>query len=157
MSEKTQPFVDFDYITDIVVGMAVSEGIANSEEDLTVRNIITHLDFDIIQGPDKITYATKKDDRGRKVMLLYQFSYVPLDASPGNAQNVRRPFAMKVTKNNNLVYSIQSVKEMNQSFSPYVKIHNDSYVEIEFDGYDGTAAIYLFGLVAERLGENMNA
>ncbi len=151
------PYVDFDYITDMVIDMAISENIANTEELLTVRNVITHLDFDVdISKSDKVVYSTKKDDRGRKVLLLYQFSYLPLDANPSTAQNIRRPFALKVTKNNNLVYSIQSVKEMNQSFSPYIKINNGSHVEIEFEGYDGTAQIFLFGLVAEPLGTNMN-
>jgi hypothetical protein len=151
------PYVDFDYITDMVVDMAISENIANTEELLTVRNVITHLDFDVdISKPDKVVYSTKRDDRGRKVILLYQFSYLPMDANPNTSQNIRRPFALKVTKNNNLVYSIQSVKEMNQSFQPYIKINNGSHVEIEFEGYDGTAQIFLFGLVAEPLGTNMN-
>lgn len=150
------PYVDFDHVTDIVVSMAISENLAPTEELLTVRNVITHLDFDVDIGVDKITYKTKREDRHRKIMLLYQFSYVPLDASPDAQETVRRPFALKVTKNNNLVYSIQSVKEMNQSFAPYVKINNGSHVEIEFEGYDGTAAIYLFGVVAEPLGTNMN-
>ena len=45
---------------------------------------------------------------------------------------------------------------MNQPFLPLVAIHNDSDVDIEFEGYDGTADIFIFGLVAERYGENMN-
>ena len=91
-------WVDFDALHDRVVTLAFAENIATSEDQLTIRNIITHLDFDIVVGTDKITYSTKKEDRGRKVMLSVPVSYVPKDANPAAAQQVRRPFAMKVTK-----------------------------------------------------------
>ena len=89
-------------------------------------------------------------------MILYQISYQAKNANPDSQQNIRRPYALKVTRNNNLVFSIQTIKEMNQIFQPLIEISKRDKIDILIDGYDGTAEIYIFGLVAERLGVNMN-
>ena len=146
---------DLDRLTSRIIDYAIQNRIANTEEELLVRNVITYLDFDIDYGQDKITYHTKKHDND-KVLILYQISYAPKNANPDAAQNIRRPHSVTVTKNNNLVYSIQSIKEMNQLFNPMILINTHDRIEIEVSGYDGSAEIYLFGLVAEKLGVNMN-
>lgn len=147
---------DLDRLTSRIIDYAIENRIGGSEEELLVRNVITYLDFDISYGDDTITYHTKKDDND-KVMLLYQFSYAPKNANPDMAQNIKRPHSITVTKNNNLVYTIQSIKEMSQPLQPMVLINTHDRIEILVSGYDGSAEIYLFGLVAERLGVNMNA
>lgn len=150
-------YYDMDRLTSRIIDYAIQNRVANSEEELLVRNVITYLDFDIsYDGDDEISYHTKKDDND-KVMLLYQFSYAPKNANPDATQNIRRPHSLTVTKNNNLVYTIQSIKEMTQPLQPMVLINTHDRIEIEIQGYDGSAEIYLFGLVAERLGVNMNA
>ena len=84
-------------------------------------------------------------------MILYQLSYQAKDANPDSQQNIRRPYALKVTRNNNLVYSIQTIKEMNQIFEPLIEIAKNDRIDILIEGYDGTAEIYIFGLVVKDL------
>jgi hypothetical protein len=146
--------MSFTLFTRRIIFKAISENIASSEDQLTVRNLIPHLDFDIVVNGDKVVYTNKKDEE--KVMLLYQLSYVPKDASPSAAQSVRRPYSFTVIKNDNLVMSIQTIQTPNQTFQPMIEISKHDKISIIIEGYDGTAQIYLFGLVAEHLGANMN-
>ena len=89
-------------------------------------------------------------------MILYQISYVPKDANPQANVSVRRPYSITVTKNNNRVVSIQSIKEPNQKLQPFIEILENDKISILIEGYDGTADIHIFGLVAEAIGTNMN-
>jgi len=148
--------MSFSLLTNRIISKALAENIASSENGLTIRNVITHLDFDVDINNDKIVYTNKKGDE--KVMLLYQLSYVPKDASPNaNIQSVRRPYSFTVVKNDNIVLSIQTIQVPNQAFHPMVEISKHDKVSIIVEGYDGTANIYLFGLVAERFGTNTNS
>ena len=120
---------------------------------MILRNIIKHLDFDIEVGHDKIVYTNKEDES--KSILLVQISYVPVNASP-SATNVRRPYSITVTKNNNKVVSIQNINTPNQFLQPVIRIlPNESY-KIEVYGYDGSAEIFLIGSVQEEEGDNVN-
>lgn len=143
----------FNVLTYRLIDLAKNIG---PEDQLTIRNVITHLDFDIIDviGSDEVIYKNKKDDLGRKVMILYQISYVPKDANPNNAQQVRRPYSLTVNKNDNRVVSIQSITEPNQKLQPFIEIKEHDRITILVQGYDGTANIYIFGLVAEAAGTN---
>ncbi len=120
---------------------------------MILRNIIKHLDFDIEVGHDKIIYSNKEDDN--KTILIVQISYVPVNASP-SANNVRRPYSITVTKNNNKVVSIQNITFPNQPLQPIIKISPNENYTIEIYGYDGTAEVFLIGSVMEEEGVNIN-
>lgn len=143
----------FNVLTYRLIDLANQRNIG-PEDQLTIRNVITHLDFDITVGNTTIGFKNKQDNP--KVMILYQISYVPKDANPNNAQQVKRPYSLTVVRNNNKVVSIQSIKEPNQRLEPFIEIRENDEVFILIEGYDGTANIYIFGLVAEPLGTNMN-
>ena len=123
---------------------------------MILRNIIKHLDFDIEVGHDKIVYSNKEDDT--KTILIVQISYVPTNASgnPDVNANVRRPYSITVTKNNNKVVSIQNITFPNQPLIPIIKISPNENYKIEVFGYDGTAEIFLIGSVMEEEGTNIN-
>ena len=141
----------FNVLTYRLIDLARNIG---SEDQLTIRNVIAHLDFNVIVGADQQITYTNQD--ASKIMILYQISYVPKDANPNNAQQVRRPYSITVTKNNNRVVSIQSIKGPNHKLEPMVEVLENDKVSILVEGYDGTADIHIFGLVAEALGTNMN-
>jgi hypothetical protein len=141
----------FNLITYRLVDLARNIG---PEDQLTIRNVITHLDFDVVTGTDSLTYTNK--DTNPKVMILYQISYVPKDANPQANTTVRRPYSLTVTKNANRVVSIQSIKEPDQELHPFIEIRENDSIQILIEGYDGSADIHIFGLVAESLGANMN-
>ena len=138
----------FNVLTYRLIDLAKNIG---PEDQLTIRNVINHLDFNETIGTDSITYTNKDEP---KIMILYQISYVPKDANPNNAQSVRRPYSLTVTKNNNRVVSIQSITTPNQRLEPFIEILENDEIEIKIDGFDGTANIYIFGLVAEAAGTN---
>lgn len=144
----------FNLLTPRIINLAIDQRIANSEYQLTIRNVIDYLDFDISVTQDKITYKNKKDED--KIIIIYQLSYVPRDANPTNAVFVKRPYSVTITRNDNLVYSIQMIQSQNQELRPVIEINKHDKVSVAIEGYDGTANIYLFGLVAERMGTNVN-
>lgn len=143
----------FNILTPRIINLAIDQRIANTEYQLTVRNVIDYLDFDIFAANDKIVYKNKKED---KIIIIYQLSYIPKNANPNGTVFVKRPYSVTVTRNDNLVYSIQMIQSQNQELRPIVEINKNDKVSITIEGYDGTANIYLFGLVAERMGTNVN-
>lgn len=123
-------------------------------EDLTIRNIVEHLDFTSIIKNNSIYYSNIVDPQ--KVILVTKISYAPRDANPNNAQLIKRPYSITVIRNGNRIVNIQTIKEPNTVLNPPVEIHVNDRVEIIIEGYDSSVNIYFFGLVAEIAGVNIN-
>lgn len=126
-------------------------------EDLTIRNIVEHLDFrkDIsVKNNESVIYTNIVDPQ--KVILVTKISYAPRDANPNNAQLIKRPYSITVIRNGNRIVNIQTIKEPNTVLNPPVEIHVNDRVEIIIEGYDSSVNIYFFGLVAEIAGININ-